>query len=359
LWDNITTNTDINVQNRYDSGTGHGWSGANMVIWNSKASDFYVQNPPTAQNWLIGSTGSVHSTSQYGPVDSPGYYDANNTGSKVILNGETSLYREQLNQRIANPNEMKLEYWVGDFDNYANDGASDQVAVDPTWLAAVHGLHPSTPTAGFDTPLTGGNIDVPFTMNFDVPQNSRITSATLTMAVHAAGSAAANDRIWLESTTNSIGFNQLGTLPHYGNSDIVTLEFLGASLTDPLSFLQDGKLNVLVGNNHVDDWADLQFTSAPVPLLGDFNRDNHVNTADVATMLAALTDLNGYAATNGLSKFDLLAIGDLNHDGVVNNADLQSMLAYLASGGGSGTPAPEPGCCTIYTSVSCLMLCYR
>ncbi len=140
LWDNITTNTDINVQNRYDSGTGHGWSGANMVIWNSKASDFYVQNPPTAQNWLIGSTGTVHSTSQYGPVNSPGYYDANNTGSKVTLNGETSLYRAQLNQRIANPNETKLEYWVGDFDNYANDGASDQVAVDPTWLAAVHAL---------------------------------------------------------------------------------------------------------------------------------------------------------------------------------------------------------------------------
>ncbi len=27
LWDNITTNTDLDVQNRYSSGTGHGWSG--------------------------------------------------------------------------------------------------------------------------------------------------------------------------------------------------------------------------------------------------------------------------------------------------------------------------------------------
>jgi hypothetical protein len=109
----------------------------------------------------------------------------------------------------------------------------------------------------------------------------------------------------------------------------------------------------------VVDWADLQFTSAPVPLVGDFNRDNHVNTADVATMLAALTDLNGYAAINGLSNFDLLAIGDLNHDGVVTNADLQAMLTYLASGGGSGSPAPEPGGCILGTIGSSMMLWYR
>ena len=71
----------------------------------------------------------MHSTSQNWPGSYPGYYDANNVGSKVTLNGETSLYRAQLNQRMANPHETKLEYWVGDFDSYANDGASD--AYDP------------------------------------------------------------------------------------------------------------------------------------------------------------------------------------------------------------------------------------
>ena len=38
LFDNITTDNQINVRNRGNSGTGHGWSGANMVIWNSTAS---------------------------------------------------------------------------------------------------------------------------------------------------------------------------------------------------------------------------------------------------------------------------------------------------------------------------------
>src|SRR5262245_26720493 len=151
LWDNVTTNTDLDVQNRWNSGTGHGWSGANMVIWNSTASDFYVQNALTAQNWLIGSTGSVHSTSQFDPnmvkVSMPGYYDANNVGSKVTLAGETSLYRKQLSERTANPH-TKLEYWVGDFDAYVNDGASDTPPVDAAWQATVQAFQPATPIAG-------------------------------------------------------------------------------------------------------------------------------------------------------------------------------------------------------------------
>jgi autotransporter-associated beta strand protein len=57
-----------------------------------------------------------------------------------------------------------------------------------------------------------------------------------------------------------IPLSSLGTLPHFSNSDIVTLEFLPNSTTLPLSLLQDGKLNMLVSSNHVVDWADLQFT---------------------------------------------------------------------------------------------------
>ncbi|MGC4017336.1 MAG: hypothetical protein QM755_22900 [Luteolibacter sp.] len=47
LWDRITTSgNNINIQNRGNLGTGHGWAGANCVIWNSKADGFVVQNPP-------------------------------------------------------------------------------------------------------------------------------------------------------------------------------------------------------------------------------------------------------------------------------------------------------------------------
>ena len=157
---------------------------------------------------------------------------------------------------------VHMEYWVGDFDSYVNDVATDNVPVDATWKAAVQAAQPAVPVAGFDTPLASGNINVPFTFDFPAIGNGRIKSATLSMAVHSANGAAATDRIYLESMANSIGFNQLGVVPHFGDSDVVTMEFLPSSANAPLTFLEDGKLNMMVGSNHVVDWADLQFDVA-------------------------------------------------------------------------------------------------
>ena len=80
----------------------------------------------------------------------------------------------------------------------------------------------------------------------------------------------------------------------------------------------------------------------PVPLRGDWNRDVHVNAADILAMLAALSDLNSYKSANSLSDTNLLAIGDINGDGNLNNADLQALLTLLKSGGGSVAAVPKP-----------------
>jgi hypothetical protein len=86
------------------------------------------------------------------------------------------------------------------------------------------------------------------------------------------------------------------------------------------------------------------------PVLGDFNLNGTVTTADVQAMLNALTDLTNYKSLHGLSDGYLQDIGDINHDGAVNNKDVQALLDLLAaggSGGGSGggglTLVPEPG----------------
>ncbi len=195
----------------------------------------------------------------------PGYYDANNVGSKVTLNGETSLYRAQLNQRTANP-EITREYWVGDFDGYVNDGANESTPVDAAWLSSVQAFKPTNTVVGFDGSLVQTGISVPFTLSYDAP-GSRLTSAVLTMAVHATGGTSASDRIYIGSTSNSVAFSSLGTLPHFGNSDIVTLEFTAADAVKNLTALQSGKLNLLVSDNHAVDWADLQFTVASKSLI--------------------------------------------------------------------------------------------
>jgi hypothetical protein len=47
---------NIAVQDRQYMGTGHGWSGANYVMWNCEGA-LVCQKPPTAQNWAIGHVG--------------------------------------------------------------------------------------------------------------------------------------------------------------------------------------------------------------------------------------------------------------------------------------------------------------
>ena len=54
LYDNVRS--DIAVQDRGYMGTGHGWAGANYVLWNCEGR-VVCQRPPTADNWVIGHVG--------------------------------------------------------------------------------------------------------------------------------------------------------------------------------------------------------------------------------------------------------------------------------------------------------------
>lgn len=57
LYDNIVAG-ELNVQDRGDSGkSGHGWTGAQHVFWNSRAGSMICENPPTAQNFSFGFVG--------------------------------------------------------------------------------------------------------------------------------------------------------------------------------------------------------------------------------------------------------------------------------------------------------------
>ena len=54
LYDNIITDGEINVQDRGQMGSGHGWAGANQVLWNCRAKTVTVQNPwVSANNYCI------------------------------------------------------------------------------------------------------------------------------------------------------------------------------------------------------------------------------------------------------------------------------------------------------------------
>lgn len=61
LWDNVRLKVGGELQaiNRGDSGTGHGWAGANNVFWNCEAPIILVMQPPTAQNFALGWIGAT------------------------------------------------------------------------------------------------------------------------------------------------------------------------------------------------------------------------------------------------------------------------------------------------------------
>lgn len=58
LYDNIVTDGDINVQDRGNMGSGHGWVGTTQVVWNCKARKAAVQSPYiSGNNYCIGLQG--------------------------------------------------------------------------------------------------------------------------------------------------------------------------------------------------------------------------------------------------------------------------------------------------------------
>ena len=260
IWDNVTVNgNNLNVQNRGNSGTGHGWAGANEVVWNSKANGFVVQNPPTARNWLIGSVGAIQAGTMWvGPHD-PGTYDSH--GSNVFPN---SLYYAQLQDRLAAPALQTREYWVGEINQFSNANPSGTaVTVDAAWLAQIQS--PATAAgasvSGFD--LVTNSQFVPFTFNFSLGATDRVVAASLALAMRASASST-NESLYLDSTNNPLTFAQLNWLP-VGTDTNTTVRVL--DLGAQLSLLADGKLNLAVSDDVGIDWAMLELQIAPVQTL--------------------------------------------------------------------------------------------
>ena len=98
LFDNITTNAAINVQDRADSGSGHGWAGSQIMMWNCVASRIVLQDAPSTHcNWAIGCIGNITNKGDWTTRPS-GIIQSKGTKIAAI----PSLYMAQLNQRLKN-----------------------------------------------------------------------------------------------------------------------------------------------------------------------------------------------------------------------------------------------------------------
>jgi hypothetical protein len=90
LFDNVEAL--VAIQDRQWMGSGHGWAGANYVVWNGSGT-LVCQKPPTAQNFAIGFVGKVEEGSFSRPR---GWFES--VGRHVA---PRSLYRAQLADRLG------------------------------------------------------------------------------------------------------------------------------------------------------------------------------------------------------------------------------------------------------------------
>lgn len=97
LLDNISGDGQLRVQNRLDSGSGHGWSGSQIMFWNCAAADMVVQETPSYhRNWAIGCVDPITNVGQW-TTEPIGIVESNGTRISAI----PSLFIAQLNDRLA------------------------------------------------------------------------------------------------------------------------------------------------------------------------------------------------------------------------------------------------------------------
>lgn len=96
LLDNILGNGQLRVQDRADSGSGHGWSGSQIMFWNCKAGDIVIQDPPSYhRNWAIGCIGPITNVGQW-TTHPIGIVESQGTKITAI----PSLFKAQLAERL-------------------------------------------------------------------------------------------------------------------------------------------------------------------------------------------------------------------------------------------------------------------
>ena len=94
LYDNVRDSKQLHVQNRGASGTGHGWGGAQQVLWNCQAGSLICEAPKGGMNFAIGCSGKRNNGLW---VDEPdGWWE--HLGQPV---SPRSLYYKQLEDRLG------------------------------------------------------------------------------------------------------------------------------------------------------------------------------------------------------------------------------------------------------------------
>jgi len=280
LFDQITVDGNgINARNRETLGTRHGWSGANIVVWNSDADSYKIQSPPTAQNWLIGSTGTIIEDTEFGPqpsgtydshgtniADIPSLYDAQAADDADVTayhwsGGNGNWSDAQGWDERATPLARSVEhrdYLVGDIDDFTHDGAAsvDNPYLDPTFEAEILGSS-AHPIVGFDELST--NQNVAFTQQYLLDSGDVVVHGWLALSIKQSGGGVNTDSVKIDGA-GQMSFSSMGWDALINPTDaFVGVIDLGTTTLLPI-LNNDSQLSARLNDDTGLDWAMLSMT---------------------------------------------------------------------------------------------------
>jgi hypothetical protein len=165
LFDNIRGG-EMNVQNRADSGSGHGWAGAQTVFWNCDATTMICDAPAAAMNFSIGNI-AIQEEGFWVPSEPEGIWESQ--GTPVT---PRSLYYRQLEDRlgalavatVTAPNQQTGTIW-SDLSAWKGDSDAPGLPV----------FYPVRANAGTDAGVVGDSYDLAATVRYPLPDEFAIT----------------------------------------------------------------------------------------------------------------------------------------------------------------------------------------
>jgi hypothetical protein len=215
LWDSIVLNGgELNVRNRGNSGSGHGWAGANCVFWNCRADGFIVESPPTARNWCIGSVGAIHEGRGFVGSHDPGTFYSHGTNV-----APASLFAAQRHDASRAASVYNREYVAGQFGR-----------------------------RGSIVEKSGAD---PWTYSFHVTPGGKPLSASLSLSIRGREARAA--KVFIGDSDRGRSLDDPALRMEWPDASVLCFD-----VSAELPALESGKLDVTVSKGITVDWAVLE-----------------------------------------------------------------------------------------------------
>lgn len=353
LFDNIKGG-QINVQNRTSSGTGHGWAGSQIVLWNCSANSLVCQAPKAAMNFAIGCAGT-QARGSFSPSEPHGFWESR--GSPVT---PRSLYYKQLEDRlglqalmtVTTPHQHEGNLWA----ELSDWGGEAEAPGLPTFapLQVEVGAEPSAYRGAAHQLFAV--LHYPLPSNFPSQSGWTVLSGPgpVTFADARASSTTASFQLvgtyTLQFTASQVDDRDPGNALTYTGEDTVTIEV--RELGSPLSF-DPTELNPI--GSITETTGALTFNTTTLRLSGALTGQGQVATnvdgSSVAVFAFHKIDLTSKPTVLGSLPLVLASHGDLRiaadvvvHGGNGSGSDPGVGVAGGGDGGGGGADRPEsPG----------------